>query len=117
MRCLPATAGCAAAGFPCSVDEQCCGGLCLPDGAGGYACSDTCAPAGARCNAPQDCCTGSCAGSSGAAVCVPAPGTIPDPICGGAGQACEGAGDSCCAGTACSEVSGGSRACAAPEPS
>ena len=33
MRCLPGGAGCAAAGYPCVVAAQCCGGFCLPDAA------------------------------------------------------------------------------------
>jgi hypothetical protein len=111
MRCLPKAGGCSAAGFPCSVGEQCCGHRCLPDGTGGYTCRDTCAPAGAACSATADCCGGSCVGAPGATVCVPAAGAT-DPICVAPGDACESALGACCAGTACAQLASGGRACA-----
>jgi hypothetical protein len=114
MRCLPGGGGCAAAGFPCAVAAQCCGGRCLPDGSGGYACRDACAPVGADCSAPEDCCGASCLGPPGAAACVaPAPG---DPMCVAAGDSCDTVSGSCCAGTVCAQVTTGARACAAPDP-
>jgi hypothetical protein len=111
LRCLPAGEGCAAAGYPCAVAAQCCGGWCLPDGSGGYACRDACAPVGAACMAPGDCCTGSCVGPPGAAACA---AFVPsgDPVCAGAGVSCDATPGSCCAGTACAPVQSGGRACA-----
>ena len=112
MRCLPGAGGCSAAGYPCAVAQQCCGGFCLPDGSGAYACRDTCAPDGAGCGAPEDCCSGACVGSPGATVCIAISLPPAEPVCVSAGDACDTAPGSCCVGTLCAEVQGGTHACA-----
>ena len=115
MRCLPRGAGCAAAGYPCVVAAQCCGGFCLPDAAGGYTCRDTCAPTGAACSTSEDCCGGSCLGAAGATVCATA-GVVPaDPLCISAGDTCSANPGACCAGTVCAQIAGGAHACAPAE--
>jgi len=116
LRCLPAGEGCSATGYPCAVAAQCCGGWCLPDGSGAFACRDACAPVGALCEAPEDCCSGSCVGPPGAAVCVLAGPPPAHPICAAAGDACATTSGACCAGTVCAQVEAGARACAVPPP-
>ena len=40
----------------CQINEQCCGGFCLPSASGSLTCMNSCAASGAQCRASRDCC-------------------------------------------------------------
>jgi hypothetical protein len=98
--CLPTVVGisrcwgegtdqtCLPDGQACHFSDECCNGLCLPDGTGGLKCGSTCVPLKAACTSDADCCDGVCK----AGQCAPSQ-TVCEPL----GVNCASAAD-CCSG-------------------
>ncbi len=108
-RCDPGPSACRVTEMICTVDTDCCSGMCADDGTGRTICvlpaGASCLAAGAACHATFECCTGT--------TCTGDP-----PACGSAPSTCGITGASCTVGGACcsSECSGGScqAGCVAP---
>jgi hypothetical protein len=98
-RCIANYGGaCYSAGAACSLGDECCSGICLPDPSSttGFSCGATCIPLGAgTCTTDADCCTGGLCQSgicqSGGSSCVALGGD-----CSSTAQCCAG---SCASGT------------------
>jgi hypothetical protein len=51
---------CLANGQGCAFGENCCSGVCAPDGGGNLVCNPGCVATGGSCTTSADCCTGCC---------------------------------------------------------
>jgi hypothetical protein len=91
-RCNP-TMMCLAAGAACSLCDQCCSGVCIPDANSqtGFSCGKACIPLNmGTCTSDSDCCPG---GTCQAGICVPN-GQTCVPLggpCNVSGDCCQGA--------------------------
>lgn len=113
-RCAPMGGASLADGLACFVGGQCRGSRCIPNTDGTRSChgADVCARLGAPCAATYDCCGGTCVGTPGALVCASVDMSVGGPVCAAAGNPCQPADSTCCAGTVCSATSGGATICA-----